>query len=216
MRGNQGEGRIEKRIPTVQGPMAFRWYQAKLRTAPLLTQSVTTAVCFVFLEIWTRKKSDIAIRGAHTADIPWGRVSRFSSQPATRLPNKPSRNAVSNNMILCVLPAWQPMVAVRLFDPFHDHTNAHILTHPSHFWPCRHKMVRPPNQAHQYPLLSHGYDLRPRRRRSIYLRACQYGRLPHEHGIPRGRQRAPAPYRRIPPWIPEEPDGVALGPIRQF
>jgi len=26
--------------------MAFRWYQAKLRTAPLLTQSVTTAVLF--------------------------------------------------------------------------------------------------------------------------------------------------------------------------
>ncbi|KAF2128218.1 hypothetical protein P153DRAFT_424112 [Dothidotthia symphoricarpi CBS 119687] len=47
--------------------MAFRWYQAKLKTAPLLTQSITTAVLFATGDVMAQQ--GVEKRGVDKHDL---------------------------------------------------------------------------------------------------------------------------------------------------
>ncbi|KAF1851316.1 uncharacterized protein K460DRAFT_373350 [Cucurbitaria berberidis CBS 394.84] len=56
--------------------MAFRWYQAKLKTAPLLTQSITTAVLFATGDVMAQQ--GVERRGVEKHDLKrTGRMAAY-------------------------------------------------------------------------------------------------------------------------------------------
>lgn len=84
----------------------FHRYQAKLKTAPLVTQAVTTAVRSL------QSKHTTTIYTLSHAQNNLTKPHRSSSAPATSSPNKPSSASASKSTISLAQAEWPPTAEV--------------------------------------------------------------------------------------------------------
>ena len=99
--------------------------------------------------------------------------------------------------------------------PPYPYPSAILTTTPRHLRPRRNKMVRLPRQARK-PAIHKRHHPRARSLRPVPLRALQHGPLPLHHGLHGGQLARPAPQGRLSAGLPEELDGLAVGPVYQL